>query len=161
MSDQIEWRCDACRLVVKPKEGALWVDDVEASNKMHEERRQQRADAELIEKQGYVGRRISDMIGMESDSRWQVHHYACDLDPDRGYWFDIERVSTHHDLLDVLSHVPEKPWVSEGTNVPGLIRRALSNDALLRNPKRQFQDQEADQYLDSLGDGARRDFLDE
>lgn len=118
----LTWICEACSRPVNDGKGYLHVS-------MHDVHERERAWREFEKKHTtelglqIAGEAWSEMFDMVDIAKWQAHHGECDPDPDSGdYWFAIERVRTHADLLRRTGHLMEKTWL-EATDCAELIDR--------------------------------------
>lgn len=119
-SPQITWLCDGCKKPVANGTGHMEVRyaDISAYKK-----------ARAAWHDANPGRMIHGgaLLDFPDRARWHVWHKKCDPDPEEEfpvYWFDIERIRTHAQVLKWTAHLMGKRWF-EDTNWDQVIWTAL------------------------------------
>lgn len=105
--------CDTCTKPIADGKGTIWVDynkihqNEEAVRAWRQEQKDKTPPGELAVTTG------SDLMRFPSAVRWNVHHAACDPDPDAGcYSIEVHRMRTWGDLVHWTAHLMEKTWLS-------------------------------------------------
>ena len=119
-TDLLVWTCEACDEPIADEDGYVHVNRCTARQVglAHDEVEKARAAAgprKLVE-----GCRWP--LALPDRARWQIHHRACDPEPEADdYWFDVGRARTHAKLLSWTAHLMGKVWF-EHTDWGSLIR---------------------------------------
>lgn len=109
--------CDACGNAVSTR-GCLWVDlDAAMAN----------ARAVQAWRDHHPGAvTVEELLELPPAVTWQVHHDACDPDPEAlAYRIDISQIDTSGALLNWTAHLMSKRWLKD-TDWDDLIRDAAA-----------------------------------
>lgn len=100
------WTCDGCRRSVT-RDGGAYVSYSDIHRYEDEYRAWDKASAEVFGP--LVIRRT--WVGMPSEVRWHVYHWACDPAPDAtDYALDIEHLDTWQGIVETMVHLTGKAW---------------------------------------------------
>lgn len=126
------WLCDVCERQVLGTDGYIHLDTAatwRVKMARAEAKRQREATAKDEGHSGFVVVSVAELLDGPDDVQWEVHHRACDPDPDRDadYWFTVDRAATVSHLLDWTLHLSEKRWI-EHTNWTRFVRGALATN---------------------------------
>lgn len=115
MTPKLIWVCKECKRPVADGDGYLHVSEVGLAEHRAGVKRWE------AEHPGTI-HTLGELMDLPDDVPWQVHHHACDPNPETGdYWFSVNEVRTHAGLLRWTAHLMGKRWL-DATNWSAVIR---------------------------------------
>lgn len=105
--------CDACTKPIADGEGVIWIDYGQIDQHEKAVRAWRQEQKEKTPPGLLVTSTFSDIMKYPPAVRWNVHHAACDPDPDAGaYSIGVHQMRTWGDLVHWTAHLMEKSWLS-------------------------------------------------
>jgi hypothetical protein len=118
---RIVWFCQECRQPIRDDEGYVEVlfRDIQEYEARYAEWKAKKPNLIAVPATYY--------FDCPQQARWRIHHRACDPESEQdGYWFGVERIRTHAEVLSWTAHLMEKNWLKH-TDWIALIRSTLNN----------------------------------